>query len=54
MGKFARGIAGAKQKRMHEGDILDIYTYDSRYGVILRQVSDVTQIGCFDISPHVR
>ena len=54
MGKFARGIAGAKQKRIYEGDMLDIYTYDSRYGVILRQVSDDTQIGGFDISPHVR
>ena len=54
MGKFARGIAGATQKRLHEGDMLDKYTYDSRYGVILKQVPDDTQIGGFSKSPHAR
>ena len=33
---------------------LDIHTYDSRYGVILKQVPDDTQIGCFSKSPHAR
>ena len=33
---------------------LDIYTYDSRYGVILKQVPDDTQIRGFPKSPHAR
>ena len=33
---------------------LDMYTYDSRYGVILKQVPDDTQIRGFPKSPHAR